>query len=225
MSAKAYKTACCLTTSWSGELFLGSWELAMHTLTIIVNSAGYRSDRIEIVLVMLKHRKRAVIGTHALHPLARVLDHVSGLEHQLLNHRTNSSSLRRLVQRQTWLMQSVLPHQVQQIHDYHRQCIQQIVRIELARRQAHAIHVHLELKMKLLMCELIGQSGAPAVQHMLGQQHILTLFGRRCVRSTHLQSAAYQGARPAPGKNFVCPDRLPVGSCHQLPHRCVPHVL
>jgi hypothetical protein len=110
-----------------------------------------RSGRIELAPVTLKHRKRTVIGPQAQHPLAGMVDHASGLEHQLLHHRANSSSLRCVTHRRIGLMQRVLAHQAQQVHRHRRQCAHQIVRVELARGQPGEIHVGLELRVKLLM--------------------------------------------------------------------------
>lgn len=55
-----------------------------------------RSGRVEFCPVTLKHRKRRVLGPQAQHARACMADQVSGPEQQFLNHRANSSSLRRV---------------------------------------------------------------------------------------------------------------------------------
>jgi hypothetical protein len=81
-------------------------------------------------------------------------------------------------------MQRVLTDQPQQIHRHCREGAHQVVGVELARGQAHQIHVGFELRVELLVRAVvgvqiddllrtegvgIGQGGAPPFQHVLGQ--------------------------------------------------------
>ena len=56
----------------------------------------------------LKHRKRTVIGPQAQHPLAGMVEHASGLEHQLLHHCADASSLCAVAYRRIALVQLAL---------------------------------------------------------------------------------------------------------------------
>jgi len=137
----------------------------------------------------LKHRKATVAARYPQHPAPCVADDARGLVHHLLHHRLDAPTQRRFAQRAVALMQRVLAHDAQQIHGQRRQRAHQVVGGKLARGQAVEIHVGFELGMKLLVrgmvsvqgddllrAELAAQRRGPALQHVLGQQHLLALF-------------------------------------------------
>ncbi len=79
-----------------------------------------------------------------------------------------------------------LTDQTQQVHRHRRQCTHQVVGVKVARGQQREVHVGLEHRVKLLVRavvglqgqdalgrERLGQSARPALQHILGQQHLL----------------------------------------------------
>jgi len=105
-------------------------------------------------------------------------------------------------------MQRALTDQPQQIHSHRAQCAHQVVGVELARGQAHQIHVGLELRVELLVRAVsgvqiddllraeglgIGQGGAPALQHILRPQHLLASL---------VDGALGQAVDP-PGRDYV----------------------
>jgi len=188
------------------------------------------SGRIELCPVKLKQGKRGIMGPHAQHPLARVVDHACGLEHQHLNHRANSSSLRCAGHRGVGLMQGVLTHQAQQIHRHRSQYTHQIVRIELAKEQAGETHVRLELRMKRIVCAILrtqgrdllgreraGQGGVPALQHIPGQQHLLALFVDGAF-SQPVAAARSQHVIAMPELNTVRPQALALAFAKSDPY-------
>lgn len=146
-------------------------------------------QRVKRAPVALKHRKGPVVGPQAQHPLAGMVHHAGGLEHQLLYHRADATALRAVAHRCIGPVQRVLANQAQQVHRHGRQRAHHVVGVELARGQPGQIHVGFELRVKLLMRAVLGvqgndllgrerlrQGGAPAFQHILGQQHLLAPF-------------------------------------------------
>ncbi len=147
------------------------------------------SGRVELVPVPRKDGEYAVIGPQAQHLLTRMVNQTARLEYQLLHHGANSSALCAVAHGRIGLVQCVLTHQAQQVHGHRRQCTDQVVGVELARGQTREVHVGLELRMELLvrtmvsvqlddglLVKALGQGGAPALEHVLGQQQLLAPF-------------------------------------------------
>ena len=150
---------------------------------------------VEFSVMPLKHRKGRVTLTQTQDPAPGMMNHARGLEHQLLHHRLDTSTLGLVAHRRIGLVQGVLSNQAQQVHRHCGQLAHQIVGIELARGQTLQVHIGLELRMmtwgfaKLLMrgviavkgnhlstAKLLWQSGSPALQYVLGQQQDIAVL-------------------------------------------------
>lgn len=92
----------------------------------------------------LKHRLSTVVGTQPQHPAPRMLDHASGLEHQLLQHRLHAPSLGRVAHRRILAKECVLPDQAQDIHGHRSQGTHQLFGLKLATRQALQVQIGLK---------------------------------------------------------------------------------
>lgn len=136
-----------------------------------------------------KHSKATVTLDQAQNPALSVADHASGHGYHFLHHSPDALTFGCVVQRGIGLIENVLSNQTQQVHRQCNELAHQVVGIELASGQALQIHVGLELRVKLLMgdmiaiqrddlsgVELLGQSRRPALQHLLGQQQNHPMF-------------------------------------------------
>jgi hypothetical protein len=138
--------------------------------------------RVLALVMALKHRKGRITRTQTQRPLSGMRNHPSCLEHQLLHYRLDATALGFVAYRRIRLVQGVLANQAQQIHRHSSKLADQIVGVELARRQSLQIHIGLELRVELLMrgviavqrnhfltTESLRHRSRPAFEHILGQ--------------------------------------------------------
>lgn len=148
--------------------------------------------RFELPAVALKHSKATVIPNSA----PSMLDHASSLEHHLVHDRPETTAFGRMSHRGIRFIKRVLPNHAQQVHRQSCKLAHQGVGVKLARGQSLQVHVGLELRMKLLMREVIviqgndvsraelgWQRGRPTFQYVLGQQQNNTTQRLSMVRS------------------------------------------
>ena len=74
----------------------------------------------QLSVMALKHRKGWVALTQTQYPTPGMRNHTSGLEHQLLHHRLDATTLGLVAQRCIGLVEGVLSNQAQQIHRHRR---------------------------------------------------------------------------------------------------------
>lgn len=186
----------------------------------------------ELVPVTVKYRKRRIICHQTQPPLVRVMDYACSLEHQLLHHRANPSEFRSVTHRLLGFMQSALIHQTQQIHGNRNQCAQQKDRGDLALGQPNESRVGLELRMKLLVCATVrkqsndllrrercfAQGYAPALQHILGQKHLLIPHVDGAL-SQPVDTVHRQSGIAFTNLNAISPHTLTLVLTHSDPHR------
>ena len=184
-------------------------------------------------VVARKHVKAGITLAQSQNPATGMLDHSSCLEHHLVHERPDATASDALVHWGVGLVERELPNHAQKVPRHICKLAHQVVCVKLARGQALQIHVGLELRMELLMgdmiavqgndvghAELLWKRGGPAFNLVVRKQQGIALLVYGALNKTIDPSGRVAGTAHLGQVQAFLPDALLLAGAQRLPLHC-----